>query len=350
MWRRPFGPGIEALNGPILVTGAAGFIGMHVALALLDRGERVVGVDNLDPYYDVKLKEARLERLLARGEAFTFVHADVGERDAVDEVFAKHAPVRVVHLAAQAGVRHSLKHPHKYVRDNVSGFLHILEGCRHGNTAHLVYASSSSVYGLNERLPFAVTDAVNHPASLYAATKKSNELMAHTYSHLFGLATTGLRFFTVYGPWGRPDMALFLFTDAILSGRPIHVFNHGDMTRDFTYIADAVEAIVRVLDRPAAPDPGFDPQSPHPGRSSAPYRVYNVGNLRPIKLTRFIDLIEEELGLEAIRQLEPMQLGDVKAAYSEVEDLYQAVGLKTQTTVQEGIRRFVAWYRSYYGR
>jgi UDP-glucuronate 4-epimerase len=332
----------------VLVTGAAGFIGMHLTLRLLERGDEVVGVDDLNAYYDVTLKEARLARLVGR-PGFVFERVDIADRAAMERVFAEHRPTRVVNLAAQAGVRYSLENPHAYVESNLVGFLHVLEGCRALEVEHLVYASSSSVYGANTRLPFSVSDAVDHPVSLYAATKKSNELMAHTYSHLFGLPTTGLRFFTVYGPWGRPDMALFLFTRAMLAGEPIRVFNHGRMRRDFTYIDDIVEGVVRVLDRPATADPGFDPDEPDPATSSAPYRLYNIGNDRPSELTRYIEVLEAELGIEAVRDLQPMQPGDVPATWADVGALADAVGFAPATPIEVGIARFVAWYREFYG-
>jgi len=332
----------------VLVTGAAGFIGMHVAQQLLDRGDEVAGVDNLNEYYDVRLKEARLARLLPRS-GFRFVRLDLSDRAAVEGIFASERFDRVVHLAAQPGVRYSLKNPHAYVESNVLGFLNVLEGCRHNGVAHLVYASSSSVYGGNVRMPFSEHDNVDHPVSLYAATKKSNELVAHTYSHLYRLPTTGLRFFTVYGPWGRPDMAYFSFTDAILAGRPIEVFNHGDMKRDFTYIDDIVEGVLRVLDRPAAADPGFDASVPDPARSNAPYRIYNIGNNRPVALMHFIETLERELGRKAEKRFLPMQDGDVPATYADIDALQCDCGFAPRTGIEEGIARFVNWYREYYG-
>ena len=331
----------------VLVTGAAGFIGMHVAERLLARGDEVIGFDSLNAYYDPALKEARLARLRSR-DGFTFVRGHLEDRAAVADLFASHRPDRVVNLAAQAGVRYSLEDPHAYVDANLVGFVNVLEGCRATDVEHLVYASSSSVYGANTRLPFAVTDAVDHPVSLYAATKKANELMAHTYSHLFGLPTTGLRFFTVYGPWGRPDMALFLFTRAILAGEPIRIFNHGRMRRDFTYIDDIAEGVVRVLDRPAAPDPAFDPDAPDPATSSAPYRLYNIGNDQPTELERYVDVLEAELGVPAIRRYEDIQPGDVPATWADVDALRGDVGFAPATPVEEGVRRFVAWYRNHY--
>lgn len=332
----------------VLVTGAAGFIGMHVTLSLLGRGDEVIGFDNLNPYYDAALKAARLRRLEAQ-PSFTFVPGALEDRAAVADLFVAHRPNRVVNLAAQAGVRYSIEDPHAYVDSNLVGFVNVLEGCREVEVEHLVYASSSSVYGANTKLPFASADAVNHPVSLYAATKKANELMAHTYSHLFGLPTTGLRFFTVYGPWGRPDMALFLFTKAILAGEPIRIFNHGKMLRDFTYIDDIVEGVVRVLDRPAEPVPNFDPDNPDPSISSAPYRVFNIGNDQPTELLRYVDVLEAELGVEAIRQFEDIQPGDVPATWADVDALRDAVGFAPATPVEEGVRRFVAWYREFYG-
>jgi UDP-glucuronate 4-epimerase len=332
----------------VLITGAAGFIGMHVAERLLDRGDEVVGFDSLNAYYDPALKEARLARLRGR-DGFNFVRGHLEDRAAVEGVFADHRPDRVVNLAAQAGVRYSIEDPRAYVDANLVGFANVLEGCRGTGVEHLVYASSSSVYGANTRLPFAVSDAVDHPVSLYAATKKANELMAHTYSHLFRIPTTGLRFFTVYGPWGRPDMALFLFTRAILAGEPIRIFNHGRMSRDFTYIDDIAEGVVRVLDRPATPDPAFDSDAPDPATSTAPYRIYNIGNDRPTELERYVDVLEAELGVPAIRRYEDIQPGDVPATWADVDALRRDVGFAPATPVEEGVRRFVAWYRGFYG-
>ena len=331
----------------VLVTGAAGFIGYHVAARLLARGDQVVGVDNLNAYYEVALKEARLE-LLRRRPGFSFARLDLADRAGVSAVFAGETPARVVHLAAQAGVRYSIENPHAYVDSNLVGFVNILEACRHNGVEHLVYASSSSVYGGNTRLPFSEHDNIDHPVSLYAATKKANELMAHTYSHLYGLPTTGLRFFTVYGPWGRPDMALFLFTRAILEGRPIDVFNNGDMVRDFTYIDDIVEGVVRVLDRPAEPNPAFDAARPDPGTSNVPYRVFNIGNSRPTPLNEYIEALESALGRMAQRNYLPMQPGDVPATSADTTELDAWVGFKPGTPVKEGVRRFVDWYREYY--
>ena len=332
----------------ILVTGAAGFIGMHTSELLLARGDEVVGIDNLNDYYDVSLKQARLERLDAH-ERFTFHRADVADRDAVDDIVAREKPRRVVHLAAQAGVRYSLTNPHAYVEANIHGFLNILEACRHHAVEHLVYASSSSVYGGNVALPFSEHQNIDHPVSLYAATKKANELMAHTYSHLFGLPTTGLRFFTVYGPWGRPDMALFLFAKAILNDEPIDVFNNGRMTRDFTYVADIVESVVRLVDKPATPDPGFDPASPDPATSNAPYRVFNIGNSRPTPLMSYIAALEQALGRTARMNMLPMQPGDVPATAADTRALEDWIGFKPDTPIEVGIGRFVDWYRDHYG-
>jgi UDP-glucuronate 4-epimerase len=330
-----------------LVTGAAGFIGYHVARRLLDRGDTVVGLDNLNAYYDVSLKEARVARLKEHS-SFRFAKLNLQDRKGMAGFFAAERPQRIVHLAAQAGVRYSLENPHAYLDSNLAGFINILEGCRHNGVEHLIYASSSSVYGGNTRLPFSEHDNIDHPVSLYAATKKANELMAHTYSHLFRLPTTGLRFFTVYGPWGRPDMALFLFTRAILEGRPIDVFNHGNMTRDFTYIDDIVEGVIRVLDRPAEPNNAFDPSRPDPGTSNAPYRVFNIGNSQPTPLNDYIEALEEALGKKAQRNLLPMQPGDVQATSADTTELDNWVGFKPNTPVKEGVRRFVEWYREYY--
>jgi UDP-glucuronate 4-epimerase len=333
---------------PTLVTGTAGFIGFHLAERLLARGDEVVGLDVVNDYYDVSLKEARLRRLERNG-GYRHERVDLADTAEVTRVFADTEPRHVVHLAAQAGVRYSLVNPQAYVQSNLVGFGNVLEGCRHHGTEHLVYASSSSVYGANVTMPFSVHQNVDHPLSLYAASKKANELMAHTYSHLYGLPTTGLRFFTVYGPWGRPDMAMFLFTKAILEGRPIDVFNHGDMRRDFTYIDDIVEAVVRVRDRPAEPDPAWDPADPDPGGSRAPWRVYNIGNHTPVELMRVIELIEEALGREAEKNYLPMQPGDVPATYADVDDLARDVGFAPSTPIEVGIERFVAWYREFYG-
>ena len=334
--------------GRVLVTGAAGFIGYHLAEALLARGDAVIGFDNLNDYYDPTLKEARLARLREHG-AFQFIRGSLEDAASVQAAFREARPARVVNLAAQAGVRYSLENPSAYVQSNLVGFLNILEGCRAHGVEHLVYASSSSVYGGNTKLPFSVHDNVDHPLSLYAASKKANELMAHTYSHLHALPTTGLRFFTVYGPWGRPDMALFLFTKAILAGQPIDVFNHGDMRRDFTYIDDIVEGVVRVLDRTATPNPSWTASDPDPATSSAPFRVYNIGNNSPVPLLEMIACLERALGKTAEKNLLPMQPGDVPATYADVSALQQDAGFRPDTPLEEGIGKFVAWYRAYYG-
>lgn len=331
----------------ILVTGAAGFIGMHTTLRLLARGDTVVGIDNLNDYYDVSLKEARLARLKAQAN-FIFHKQDITDRDGMAAIFKSEAPQRVIHLAAQAGVRYSLTNPHAYIDANITGFTNILEGCRHNHVEHLAYASSSSVYGGNTALPFNEHQNIDHPVSLYAATKKANELMAHTYSHLFGLPTTGLRFFTVYGPWGRPDMALFLFTKAILAGQPIDVFNHGKMVRDFTYIDDIVEGVVKVVDKPAAPEPSFDAANPDPATASAPYRVFNIGNNQPTPLMDYINALESALGIEAKKNYLPMQPGDVPATAANTAALEAWVGFRPDTKVVAGVANFVAWYRSFY--
>jgi len=330
----------------ILVTGAAGFIGYHVSRYLLERGDRVVGIDNLDDYYSVQLKRDRLAQIEGH-PAFRFEPIDLVEADRMMALFAEERFDRVIHLAAQAGVRYSLENPSAYIQSNLVGFGHILEACRHHRVEHLVYASSSSVYGSNTKMPFSVHDNVDHPVSLYAATKKSNELMAHTYSHLYGLPTTGLRFFTVYGPWGRPDMALYLFTEAIMEGRPIRVFNHGKMQRDFTYIDDIVEGVVRTSDQPAAPNENWSGECPDPGTSRAPYRVYNIGNNASVELGYFIEVLEEALGKKAQKEFLPMQPGDVPATYANVDDLAAAVGFSPKTPIEEGIARFVDWYRRY---
>lgn len=332
----------------ILVTGAAGFIGYHLSERLLQRGDEVVGVDNLNDYYDVTLKHARLNRL-RRHSGFALHAVDIADRVAMPALFASERPQRVVNLAAQAGVRYSITNPHAYIDSNIQGFINILEGCRHFEVEHLVYASSSSVYGSNTNMPFSIHDNVDHPISLYAATKKANELMAHTYSHLYRLPTTGLRFFTVYGPWGRPDMALFLFTKAILSGQPIQVFNHGKMRRDFTYIDDIVEGIIRVLDRTAAPNPAWTGAEPDPGTSSAPFRVYNIGNNTPVELLDMIGIVEKCLGREAVKEMLPMQPGDVPATCADIADLEADTGFTPATPIDVGIERFIAWYREYFG-
>ncbi|MCK9489533.1 MAG: NAD-dependent epimerase [Xanthomonadales bacterium] len=331
----------------ILVTGAAGFIGSTLSHRLLERGDQVLGYDNLNDYYDPTLKQARLERLLPQA-GFQFVRGSLEDQPALAKAFADFQPERVVNLAAQAGVRYSLENPHAYIQANLVGFTNILEACRHGGVEHLVYASSSSVYGANRKLPFRVDDPVDHPVSLYAATKKANELMAHTYSHLFALPTTGLRFFTVYGPWGRPDMALFLFTDRILRGEPIQVFNHGRHTRDFTYIDDIVAGVIASLDQVPGGDPAFDPLQPRPGTSSAPYRVYNIGNETPVQLERYIQIIEDKLGRKAEKILLPLQPGDVPDTHADVSDLAAATGYAPRTSVQVGVGRFIDWYRQYY--
>jgi len=326
----------------ILVTGAAGFIGYHVCTRLLARGDDVVGIDNMNDYYDVRIKEARLANLESSAN-FTFKRVNVADLQALTDIFKSHSPEIVIHLAAQAGVRYSLTNPHVYAQSNLVGFVNILEACRHHKVTHLVYASSSSVYGANTKMPFSVRDSVDHPVSLYAATKKSNELMAHAYSHLFGLPTTGLRFFTVYGPWGRPDMALFLFTKAILENRPIDVFNHGNMRRDFTYIDDIVEGVVRVADRIPAPA-----SREHPGISSAPYRVYNIGNSDPVSLMDMIGILEKALGRVAQKNLLPMQPGDVAATFADVEELERDTGFRPKTSLEDGLLAFVQWYRDYF--
>jgi len=331
----------------ILVTGAAGFIGSTLAHALLDRGDEVTGIDNLNDYYDVRLKQARLDRLRPRA-GFLFHKLDIVERKAMAELFAAGKFDAVVHLAAQAGVRYSIENPSAYIDANIVGFLHVLEGCRHARVGHLVFASSSSVYGANTRLPFSEHDNVDHPVSLYAATKKANELMAHSYASLYGLPCTGLRFFTVYGPWGRPDMALFKFTEGILAGRPIPVFNRGEMVRDFTYIDDIVEGVVRVIGRPASPGSGWSGDRPDPATSYAPWRIFNIGNNQPVKLMRYIEVLEECLGKKAQLELLPMQAGDVPATCADTGELQKAVGYKPQTPVEIGVRRFADWYQSFY--
>jgi UDP-glucuronate 4-epimerase len=331
----------------ILVTGAAGFIGFHLTKRLLDRGDEVVGLDNLNDYYDVSLKQARLAQLESR-PGFRFVKLELADRPGIAGLFAGERFDKVVNLAAQAGVRYSLQNPHAYVDSNLVGFVNILEGCRHSGVEHLVFASSSSVYGANTAMPFSIHHNVDHPVSLYAATKKANELMAHTYSHLFGLPTTGLRFFTVYGPWGRPDMALFLFTKAILAGKPIDVYNFGKMQRDFTYIDDIVEGVIRVTDQTATPNPDWTGDAPDPGTSAAPYRNYNIGNNNPVELLHLIETLEKALGKAAEKNLLPIQPGDVPATYADVDDLVRDVGFKPATTIEEGVGRFVEWYRGFY--
>jgi len=337
----------------VLVTGAAGFIGFHLCTKLLERGTPVVGFDNVNPYYDPSLKRARLAKLEATsqstGTRFQLIEADLEDRAAVESAFAGHSPRKVVNLAAQAGVRYSIENPAAYIQANLVGFGHILEGCRHHGVEHLVYASSSSVYGGNTNLPFSEQQGVDHPVSLYAASKKANELMAHTYSHLYGLPATGLRFFTVYGPWGRPDMALFLFTRAMLEGRPIQVFNRGQMVRDFTYVDDIVESLVRLLDQPAAADPDFDPAQPNPATSWAAHRVFNIGNSNPTPLMDYIEAVEQALGITAEKEFLPMQPGDVPATAADTTALEAWVGFKPNTPVRDGVARFVAWYREFYG-
>ena len=336
-----------------LVTGAAGFIGFHLSTRLLERGTPVVGFDNVNPYYDPSLKRARIEQLEATaartGTSFKLIEADLEDQKAVEEAFSKHELRNVVNLAAQAGVRFSLENPAAYIHTNLVGFGHILEGCRHHGIKHLVYASSSSVYGGNTRMPFSERHSVDHPMSIYAASKKANELMAHTYSHLYGLPATGLRFFTVYGPWGRPDMALFLFTKAMLEGKPIQVFNNGQMVRDFTYVDDIVESLLRLLEKPAASYPTFDPQAPNPSTSWAPHRVFNIGNSNPTPLMEYIEAVELALGVTAEKQMLPMQPGDVPATAADTSALEAWVQFKPNTPVQEGVARFVAWYRKFYG-
>ena len=335
------------MNITYLVTGSAGFIGSTLALRLLERGAKVIGIDNHNDYYDPAIKEARLTRH-ANHPNYTHLRIDLADREAIDSAFAMHKPQRVVNLAAQAGVRYSIENPLAYIDSNILGFAHILEGCRHHSVEHLVYASSSSVYGANTAMPFSIHQNVDHPLSLYAASKKANELMAHTYSHLYGLPTTGLRFFTVYGPWGRPDMALFKFTKAILAGEPIQIFNYGKHRRDFTYVDDIVEGVIRALDRPAPANPQWDSNLPDPGTSLAPWRVYNIGNSNPVELMDYISAIEKALGKTAIKELLPLQPGDVPDTYANVDDLVEQFHYKPATTVQDGIQRFVNWYRDYY--
>jgi UDP-glucuronate 4-epimerase len=333
----------------VLVTGAAGFIGAALTHRLLDRGDQVIGIDNLNDYYDVRLKQARLDRLNAR-PGFRFEKLDIVERKGMAELFSGGRFDSAVHLAAQAGVRYSLTNPGAYIDANLVGFLHVLEGCRHARVGHLVFASSSSVYGANTRLPFSEHDNVDHPVSLYAATKKANELMAHSYASLYAMPCTGLRFFTVYGPWGRPDMALFKFTEGILAGRSIPVFNRGDMVRDFTYVDDIVEGVIRTLDKPAAPASGWSGERPDPATSYAPWRIFNIGNNQPVKLMRYIEVLEQCLGKKARLELLPMQAGDVPATFADTSELQGAVGYKPQTPIEVGVQRFADWYRSYYGK
>jgi len=331
----------------VLVTGAAGFIGSALSHQLLGRGDHVIGVDNLNDYYDPSLKEARLDKLVSN-DNFTDARVSIEDKEAMEQLFTTHRPDRVVNLAAQAGVRYSIENPYAYIDANIYGFMNILENCRHNQVEHLVYASTSSVYGAHTNMPFSIHDHVDHPVSLYAATKKSNELMAHTYSHLFNIPTTGLRFFTVYGPWGRPDMALFNFTKKILAGEPIDVFNHGNHKRDFTYIDDIVEGVVRTLDQVAEPNPDWNSDIPNSATSAAPYRVYNIGNSEPVNLMRYIEVLEENLGKKAEKNLLPLQPGDVPDTYADVTDLQKAVDYKPQTSVEDGIAAFVKWYREYY--
>jgi UDP-glucuronate 4-epimerase len=334
-------------NEPVLVTGAAGFIGSHVARRLLDMGRSVVGVDNMNAYYDPALKQARLAQLESHAK-FRFIKIDLADRAGVAALFAAERFPYVVHLAAQAGVRYSLEDPHAYIDANIQGFTNILEGCRHNGCRHLLYASSSSVYGANTKLPFSTADNVDHPISLYAASKKANELMAHCYAHLYRLPATGLRFFTVYGPWGRPDMAMWIFTKAIMEGHPIRLFNHGKMQRDFTYVDDVVESVVRLIEKPAVPDQSWSGDNPDPARSAAPWRVYNIGNNQPTDVPYVVDLIEKALGRTAQREMLPMQPGDVPATYADVDDLMRDVGFRPSTPIAEGVARFVAWYREYH--
>ncbi|NOT16319.1 MAG: NAD-dependent epimerase [Methylotenera sp.] len=331
----------------VLVTGAAGFIGSALTIRLLERGDEVIGIDNLNDYYDVNLKLARLERLKDY-EKFSFKQLEISDRESIESLFAKEKFQRVMHLAAQAGVRYSITNPHAYIDSNIVGFINILEGCRHHGVEHLAYASSSSVYGANTSMPFSIHDNVDHPVSLYAASKKANELMAHTYSHLYNLPTTGLRFFTVYGPWGRPDMSLFMFTRNILEGKPIDVFNFGNHRRDFTYIDDIVEGVIRVIDKPAQPNPEWSGDDPDSGTSKAPYRIYNIGNNNPVNLMSFIETLEKCLGKEAIKNMLPLQAGDVPDTYADVSDLVQDLGYKPNTSLATGIGNFVEWYKHFY--
>jgi UDP-glucuronate 4-epimerase len=331
----------------ILVTGAAGFIGFHVAQRLLSSGRDVVGLDSVNDYYDVRLKEARLD-ILKRQPNFTFVKSDLADRERTRSLFQQHRFPVVIHLAAQAGVRYSLENPHAYTDANIEGFLNVLEGCRHNDCRHLLFASSSSVYGANTKLPFSVQDNVDHPISLYAASKKANELMAHAYSHLYRIPATGLRFFTVYGPWGRPDMAMFIFAKAILERRPIRLFNHGNMRRDFTYVDDVVEAIARLIDRPPQGNPEWSGARPDPSSSAAPWKIYNIGNNRPEELMHVVSLLEKEFGHAATKEMLPMQPGDVPATYADIEDLARDVGFRPSTTIEDGIARFADWFRGYH--
>lgn len=336
------------LQKPVLITGAAGFIGFHIALKLLESGRTIAGLDNINDYYDVRLKQDRL-LLLGRYPGFKFFKLDLEDHTSIEELFNEYSFDVVVHMAAQAGVRYSIINPRAYIQSNIDGFLNVLEGSRHSGVKHLVFASSSSVYGANEKVPFSVHDNVDHPISLYAATKKANELMAHTYAHLYGIPSTGLRFFTVYGPWGRPDMALFIFTRAILAGEPIKIFNSGLMSRDFTYIDDVVEAILRLIDHPPAADPKWDRLRPDPGASFASYKIYNIGNNKPVQLLEFISIIEDCLQTAAQKQFLPMQPGDVPMTYADTQDIARDFGFHTHTSIQQGISNFIAWYRQYYG-
>jgi UDP-glucuronate 4-epimerase len=335
------------MQQPILVTGAAGFIGFHVAQRLLSDGHEVVGLDIVNNYYDPRIKDARLG-ILKRYTNFSFVKSDLADREAMQALFQRHRFPAVVHLAAQAGVRYSLQNPHAYADANIEGFLNVLEGCRHNNCKHLLFASSSSVYGANTKLPFSVRDSVDHPISLYAASKKANELMAHAYSHLYRIPATGLRFFTVYGPWGRPDMAMFIFAKAILAGQPIKLFNHGNMQRDFTYVDDVVEAIVRLIDCPPQGNPAWSGDKPDPASSAAPWKIYNIGNNRPEQLMHVVAALEKEFGRTAIKEMLPMQPGDVPATYADIEDLARDVGFRPSTTIEDGIARFANWFREYH--
>ncbi|MGH8074608.1 MAG: NAD-dependent epimerase [Lysobacter sp.] len=332
----------------VLVTGTAGFIGSHVALKLLERGDEVVGFDSLSDYYDVTLKQARLARFMDHPN-YTHIHADLADREAVEAAFATHKPQRVVNLAAQAGVRYAAENPHVYVSSNVTGFLHILEGCRHHGVEHLVFASTSSVYGANTTMPFSEHQSTEHPLTLYAATKKANEMMAHSYAHLYGIPSTGLRFFTVYGPWGRPDMALFLFTKAILAGEPIKVFNHGHHSRSFTYVDDIVEGVIRALDHPPVPSPQWDSAKPDPATSNVPYRLFNIGSSANTPLLRYIEVLEQSLGRKATLEMLPLQAGDVPDTFADCADLETELGYRPKVMVEEGVANFVGWYRGYYG-